>query len=326
MGDKFQPQGPPVPAPPVALPLPANAAQEAGGNLAAIAGEALFAAAVTAPNTAPVPADRAVVVALSPNGAVSYNDPAWEIARTNAWRGVAASCMTVIGRRAGFTSISVLNDVVEFGVVEVTELVGTEPLEIVSSSALDTALGVGARTVRITYVRAADGAQTHVDVALNGVTAVPLGVGVRALAIQFAEVLSLGTNTVSAGNIDVRIVAGSTIVERISAGGNCSLSCRFMVPAGFNGYVSVWHVSAVNNDQDTRLRMTCLKDGPVVNHYIFHDMIYAPPNTALATTLGVYIVMPPLTKFKVSTISAATGGAVRCSVSIDVHLVAVPPP
>ena len=67
----------------------------------------------------------------------------------------AARAYHMVGRRLGFNSTSVLQDVAEFlstTIDTLPELTGAEDLEIVSSSANDAAAGTGAQSVRVSYL------------------------------------------------------------------------------------------------------------------------------------------------------------------------------
>lgn len=140
---------------------------------------------------------------------------------------------------AGFTDISPA-PLTTVGIQAVLpRLTGTEALEIVSSSAADSAAGVGARTVEI-YGNDADGQLQVQIVTLNGTTPVPLG-ATRWKAVNIMEVVTLGVDdSVPSGTIDVRTVSGATVIERIPAGINRSRSARFMVPTGYTGYIFEW--------------------------------------------------------------------------------------
>lgn len=102
------------------------------------------------------------------------------------------------------------------------------PLEIVSSSAVDSnALGTGACTVRVHYLDAA-GDWYYADFNMNGVTPVPLGL--TTTQIMYAEVVS---GTVAVGNIDVRIIASGAAVTRIRAEYAQAQTLSFKVPTGY---------------------------------------------------------------------------------------------
>jgi hypothetical protein len=247
------------------------------------------------------------------------------VARTNTLSGSNARTFRVLGRREGFNSTSILQDVGEwlgstFNVFP--ELAGTEAMEVVSSDAQDddSPGGTGTRSVRIVYLDTSYVIQVA-DVALNGATPVGLG-AVRMLFVYWMEALTGGSSEVSVGNIDLRTVAGSVIHERISAGGNKSLSCRFMVPDGFDAYVSRWEISTIGTSQDARLRATVSSyDHSLISRYVFVNT-YMTASDGSSLRVEDYFKCPPRAKIKVSTYSGATANTNKIQSAISVLLIA----
>lgn len=244
------------------------------------------------------------------------------------WWGKTAIVYRILGRRAGFTSTSVLNDVVEFanGTAAIPVLTGVEPLELVSSSAQDAAAGTGVKSVKLTYIDSTNNLVESAAISLTGVT--PVALGFTMLQPLWMESVAPGSgasvaeNTVAAGNIRLRIVAGSVECEQITAGGNKSLSARFMVPTGYTAYVSSWESHAINNDQDMRMRAqvdTVTRALMALYHFI--DTDYLPSNTG-SSSEPPFMKIPALSKIKVSTISAGTAGTVRADTSFTIVLIA----
>lgn len=223
----------------------------------------------------------------------------------------AARTFLVLGRRAGFNSTTVLQDVGEFlgtTIDAFPELTGAEALELVSSSAQDAPNGVGTWTVKIAYLDTAFQIQSSPDITLNGVTPVP--VPFRATFIYYMEATSGGANAVSAGNILLRIAGGGATHEQISAGGNKSLSCRFMVPAGMHAHMSSWAITAIGNaTQDVRLRGTVLTRERTLNsRYIFQDNSFVQNTASSGEIVIPWLTFPPLCRIKISTL-ASNGAA-----------------
>jgi hypothetical protein len=251
-------------------------------------------------------------VHVTPEGAllVASIPIGYHISEVGALDGRVAHLFHVLGRRSGFNSTSVLQDVAEYltGDAFPAPLTGVEALEIVSSNANDTnAAGSGARKVKITYINALGDHAVSPAINLNGLT--PVATGITALEILWMEVVDIGTvGGVSAGNLDLRTTVGSVIRERISAGGNRSLSCRFMVPAGHTGYLLQWDTAAIGSaSQDVRLRATC--EGfsrELTTTWLFQDNTYILPGSHTDTTLP-YLKVPSLGRIKVSTFTSATG-------------------
>jgi hypothetical protein len=260
--------------------------------------------------------------------AIGFGDPSFEVSRTSLWRTKAGACINIIGRRASFTA-NVQNDLVMFtpsagSSTTINEMAGTETLEIISSSASDTAAGTGVRTVKITYIDALGtvGAQNTTTVTLNGTTAVSLG-AVRALAIQWAEVATVGSGGVAAGDITIRANATPTnLYELISAGGNRSMSGRYMVPVGMSAYANEWQGSAVNQDMDIRLRGTVeMATRASVTPYLFQDAMYPPSGTVSPSRVLPWLKFPAGSKLKLSAILTAVGGSPRCEGSISLVVI-----
>jgi len=257
-------------------------------------------------------------------GAISAADLIQTVQTTGQYRGKAAFCYNIMGRRAGFTSTSVLNDVVEFanGTAAIPVLTGVEPLEIVSSSANDTNTGpgTGANQVKVTYIDASNNLVESAAILLNGTTAV--AAGFTAIEPLWMHVSTVGTGTIAAGNIRLRIVSGSVECEQISAGGNMSLSSRFMIPTGYTGYLATWNSHAINNDQDLRMRAqldptTRAFSAP----YHFIDNDYLPSNTG-SSSFPPFLKIPALARIKVSTLSAGTGATIRAETTFVLVIIA----
>lgn len=243
------------------------------------------------------------------------------IGMTGQWQGHTAYAFHINGRRAGFTSTSVLNDVKEFdnGVADAPILANSN-LDILSSSANDTAAGTGVRQVKVVYLDVANNLVESPPINLNGVGVVANALtGVNAL--YWMEAFTTGTGLVAAGNIRLRINGGTVEVEQISAGGNKSLSARMVVPGGFTGFIPQWDALSVNADQDVRLRATMDSlTGALVIPFHFVDNLYVALNSGLAAELP-FIKLPPLCRVKISTLAAATGANNRVDSSFIVLLI-----
>lgn len=244
------------------------------------------------------------------------------IQQTGKYLGKTAYCFNVMGRRAGFTSTSVINDVKEFdnGVADIP-ILSNSTLDIISSSANDAAAGTGVQTVKVVYINNSNNMVQSAAITLNGVTLVTsVLTGVN--EVLWMETDTVGSGVVAAGNIRLRINGGTVEVEQISAGGNRSLSARFMVPTGYTAYLRQWDGHSINNDQDMRLRATVNSfDRSISSAYKFQDNKYLAVNTNSPDDLP-FLKFPALCKIKVSTISAGTAGAVRCDTSFFIILIA----
>lgn len=236
------------------------------------------------------------------------------------FRGQVAKNVFIMGRRdLGWSSTTILGDAAQY--LNTTQaLVNTQDVGTTyylnSTSANDTAAGTGARTVRIVYLDT-NGAQQVTTATLNGTTAVSLGAGFT--YFQWMEVASVGSGTVSAGDLAITSINGvatvATTMEFIKAGGNRSLSGRYKVPTGYSAYLTGWGAHAISANMDTRLRATVFADDrtlPTVQH--FQDNMYLPSGTSDDETLA-YLCCPAGSEIKVSATpaSAPAGNRLDCS-------------
>lgn len=243
---------------------------------------------------------------------------------TGLYRGKTAKVYNVLGRRAGFTSTSALNDIKEFdnSVALSPTLTNAEPLEVVSSNANDTAAGTGARTVKITYIDSNYAIVTSDEITLNGTSNVALAF--TAYEILWMEVITVGSGGVAAGNIRVRNSSDHTTeYEQVSAGGNRSLSSRFMVPDGYKGYLVSWDGHAVNTaNQDMRLRaLVNAHDRSLSTALHFQDLMYIAGDGQSSSSLA-FLKCPARCRIRAATISSATPSTNRADVSFIIVIIA----
>lgn len=102
-------------------------------------------------------------------------------------------------------------------------------LEIISTSASDTAAGVGARTVLIQGLDI-NYLEVNQTVTLNGTTAVAIPLPL--LRVNSALIMSAGSTGVNVGDINIRRVTGGTVQCQIPLGYGISRMALFTVPAG----------------------------------------------------------------------------------------------
>ena len=250
------------------------------------------------------------------------NDMIQEIQTTGFYKGKIAKVFNIIGRRAGFTSITALNDVKEFdNSVALIPTLNNSSLDLLSSSANDITGGTGARTVEVIYLDSNNNIQ-DVTLSLNGTTLVTNAItGVN--EVLWMEVESVGSLGTSAGNIRLRINGGIVEVEQITAGWNKSMSSRFRIPAGYTGYISKHEVYAINNDQDVRLLAKVSAYAADLEN-IFHiiDSKYCAANmNSSGSDSPSFIKLPALCDVKTSTISGGTAGSIKCISSFNLILI-----
>ena len=270
-------------------------------------------------------------LALDATGAITANvkDSFLELALSGLYSGRTALEFPIFGRRnAGWNSTSAFGDVVQYldtSQNDINAVATGTTYYVRSSSASDTLAGTGAQKVNITSLNASGVLQTA-EYSLNGTTGVSLGSGYS--YFEFMEVSAVGSGGVSAGNITIGSVNGAPTVaqtvEYIVAGGNRSLSGRFMVPSGYQGCIIDWDASGVGGaDYDVRLRAK-------VNAY----------NRSLSTVFhfqgtfylqqGVYShedmhmrLFPALCEIKISCIPSNAAAANKLDAGFDILLVAI---
>lgn len=291
-----------------------DSSDDAAAAAVAIVATATVTAASTAASAAALEAIRTAIPAVNPfflQGLVG------EI------NGREAQALHIKGRRAGFNSSNVLQDIAEFlgtTIDLMPELTGSEALEIVSSSTSDSAAGTGTRTIEVTYIDTSNNMVQSASITLNGTTPVPAGFQAR--FILWMSAITGGSSETSVGAIILRVVAGDT-QEQISAGDNRSLSGRFMVPAGFTAYIPYWQTTAIGGaTQDSRLRATVDDfNRDLQDRYVLQDHAFVQSGQAVTNDLP-WLQFPSLCRIKVSTIPSATPVGNRVDTDFSVLLVA----
>lgn len=249
--------------------------------------------------------------------------PEYEVQHLGILSGKPAKLYHIMGSRTlGWTSTSALGDACEY--LDTSQAGMNTPttgqtLYLVSTSANDTAAGTGARTIRTVYLDANGLQQVRTDT-LNGTTPVSIGTGYS--FIQWCEVASVGSGEVSAGNITISSTNGAATVattfERVTAGGNRSLSGRHKVPSNCHGHLVHWDAAAIGNTMDTRIRATMfMDDGTISTVYHFIDRIFLASGQNSTQSLE-YRELPSNSIVKISAIpgSAPAGNKIDCSFSL----------
>ncbi len=255
--------------------------------------------------------------------ALSGNGIASQISMQGTWQGRPAKVFHVLGQRSDWVDTTTYQDIAEYLDPPFTtfrELVGTESFEIVSNNAADAAAGTGTRTVEIVYIDL-NYAMVTTTVTMNGLTPVPIGV-LGARMILWMEARTGGTSQVSVGRIFLRFTGGGEVQEVISEGGNKSLSCRFMVPDGYEAFVPSWDTHSIRTSHDCRLRATVRSfDRSLAERYVFQDLarIGADQNGEHGLP---FIRLPARAKIKGSAIPGSLAGSPSCDISFTVVLIA----
>jgi hypothetical protein len=230
-----------------------------------------------------------------------------------------------MGRRSqGWSSTSIFGDVaiyLDTSQQKINAVSTGTTYYIVSSSASDAAAGVGARTVRVTYLDT-NGVQNSATYTLNGTTAVSMGSGF--MYFQWMEVASVGSSQEAVGNISVGSINGAqtvaSTVEYIVSGSNRSMSGRYMVPAGYKAYINDWFASAISAAMDVRLRAKVFADDRTLStvHH-FQDSSYLASGQVSDTRVH-YLECPPLCEIKISAVPASAPAGNRLDTSFHMLL------
>lgn len=122
-----------------------------------------------------------------------------------------------------------------------------QAMDIVSTSANDTAAGTGARTV-IVYGLDASWNEVSETVTLNGATPVNL---VNSYIRMFrAIVLTAGSSETNEGNITVEIQGSATVAIYIEAGDGQTQHAIYTIPAGKTAYFLKGYVALADDNKD----------------------------------------------------------------------------
>lgn len=237
--------------------------------------------------------------------------------------GKQARVFEILGRRAGFTSATLVNDVKEYSnAVALMPELNNSTLDIVSSNASDTnTAGTGVRKVRVVYLNNLNNLVESADINLNGTTLVT-SVLTNVNSVLWMETVDVGSNLSAVGNIRLRINGGTVEVEQISIGNNKSMSSNFKVPAGYTGYLDRWKIHALTSTQTAHLVATVNSFGRTLS-----TVYTAQANSAIAanTNSGVLIIpfikFPELTRIKVNTVSGGTATTNQIDTSYTVVIV-----
>lgn len=216
----------------------------------------------------------------------------------------------IVGRKDSI-STTALDDISQIPATTVIPDGGGIQMEVVSSSASDTSDGDGARTVGIHYLDS-DGVEQEEDITLNGVTPVnTVATDINHVQWMHVKARGGGATETAIGNISLRSTDGATTYEYIAAGGNQSLSCRYVIPANKTGYILGWHCAAISKQIDFRLRSGVKKfDRSAIQPHIplFQDAFVLNDSVSGHIPFRVPLMCPAGSHIKVSGLSAASGG------------------
>jgi hypothetical protein len=114
-------------------------------------------------------------------------------------------------------------------------LAAASSLEVFSSSAADSALGTGVRTIRVDGL-GANHVEISENVTLNGIT--PVALLNNYLRTNDLRALTCGTGGENAGTITLRVPGPGAIQSVMAPGAGRSQQCVYTVPAGHTAFAS----------------------------------------------------------------------------------------
>lgn len=244
-----------------------------------------------------------------------FRDLIATVSMTGNWKGKNAYIVEVLGKRSAFANTTDLFDTVEFltsGQTSYIKPTTADSFQISSTNAGDTAAGAGVQSVKINFLDASGNTQTT-TVTLNGTTPVSVtAMNTNCTFVQFMHTATVGSNGAALGDIILENATPTTIYEQITAGGNQSLSARYMIPTGYTGYILNWTCGAIRQAQDARLRSNTDKTDRtvIVPGFLFLNTIYLGADNNFVSTKP-FISIPAGAEVKVSSIAQATSGSPR---------------
>lgn len=186
--------------------------------------------------------------------------------------------------------------------------------EILSSSANDTSVGSGARTVLISGI---DGSYNLVNETktMNGTTAVALTNSYR--HITQVEPATSGSGETNAGNIDVQVASGGNILARCATGEGKAGHAAYFVPGGKTAYLVGWTASLIGGtDGLVEAAIRVMEDGKAWR-FPWKAMIATGSNTmSRGITAGHILVLPEKTRIIVQAKSTPTGLGIASSLQL----------
>lgn len=145
-------------------------------------------------------------------------------------------------------------------------MTGATSLEVLSSSANDSAAGTGARTVLITGLDTSYNPISQ-TVTLSGIT--PAAVATQFFRINSFLIMSAGSGEVNAGEITLRDAGGGTTRALIQTGYGIGRQSQYTVPAGFTLSI-ISTVMSIN-------RPTSVRDATISNFIRSPNGFYRMP-------------------------------------------------
>ncbi len=174
-----------------------------------------------------------------------------------------------------------------------------------SGSTEDSLLGSGIKTLEVHYL---DGNYIERDTTVTMQGTMGTTIATDIYRVQQMHGVSVGSNTVGVGNIDLKD-GGATIYERIGAGGNQSLSARYTVPQNHTAFIKSWHCSGTKKRITFYLRATVDRETRIVRPGVFHFQDFELCELSNSGPIDVpYLRCPQRSEIKISCQAELTGG------------------
>lgn len=225
----------------------------------------------------------------------------------------------VIFRRMGFANTTALQDVVNFNPTTTTTATNftlNTPLEVVSSSVVDSATGSGARVVRIKGLME-DGTFGFEDVVLAGTTPVQVTTNFR----NVNSMLVVSANSVNgfpAGVVTLRNKLTPTIVYLQLALSSISESSFFTTPAGTKAVITSFSLAATHGTSSVLTRLCLMKsqDGQIFTP-IWDVSVLGSSTQQIQSTIAVM----PLETIKLAAVPSATNANLRVTGTMEIAVI-----
>lgn len=188
----------------------------------------------------------------------------------------------------------------------------TTPMQmrIVSTSASDSAAGVGVRQVHIHYLNA-NWLECEITVTLNGTNAV-LTVPVDIIRVQLMYSVAVGTLGVAAGDISLTNVAGTVTYSLLLNGLNFARQAITSMADGSQGFITHWQSasgSSGNHFCQMVLRATTFNGELISGVFLVQDE-QGTQNGGIVINFPIPIPLPPRCDVKLSAVSDAVNANV----------------
>lgn len=187
-------------------------------------------------------------------------------------------------------------------------------MQVVSTSANDTAAGTGVRTLLIHYLDANYAVQSE-SVTMNGTTPVNT-VATNILRVQEMHVFTLGSGVAAAGTITLKNTAATVTYASIDIAFNRSRNAVYTIPAGKTGYLTHWDAfsgTATGTHFTTFTLRLSTHDGVLLSGvFLAHDGI-GTLNGGNSVYYDIPITCPEKTDIKVSVISDSGSASAQCT-------------